>query len=117
MWSEHFLDGNDDKRTRHDLVGISYHGYFLGTFLNSHDDRSWGLGMQRAMYKNRDYSLDFELGYRAGLMYGYDDSYEIGDTKLFPLLQVLADVGYGPVGVQFSWAGEVVTAGFVIKLD
>jgi len=117
MWSEHFLDGNDDKRTRHDLVGINYHGYFLGTFLNSYDDRSWGLGLQRAMYKNRYHSLDFELGYRAGLMYGYEGTYEIGDTKLFPLFQLLADVGYGPVGVQFSWAAEAVTAGFFIKLD
>ena len=81
MWSKHVLSGNEDYRTNNNLLGSTYKGYYLGTFMNSHNDRSWSLGWQRDFYKNRIRKVKFHSGYRFGLLYGYE-SYEIGDTRL-----------------------------------
>jgi hypothetical protein len=116
MWSHHFLDGDDGYRTSNHLLGIVYHGYFVGTFVNSDDDRSYGAGVQRDFYRRSAGSKRFEAGYRLGLVHGYD-SYAIGDSKLFPLLQLYGDLSFHRAGVQFSWAAEAVTAGFFWRLD
>lgn len=115
MWSHHFLKGNEEYQTQNDLFGVSYNGYFFGTFINSHDVRAWSGGVQRDVYGNRWRRLKLEGGYRAGLLYGYDNI-TVGDTKVGPLLQLYADVSYRQVGLQFSWALEVVTAGFLVRL-
>ncbi|MGF1612849.1 MAG: hypothetical protein ACFCVA_02780 [Gammaproteobacteria bacterium] len=114
MWSHH-LKGNEGYQTQNDLIGVSYDGYFFGTFINSYDDRAWSAGAQRDVYENRWRRLKLEGGYRAGLLYGYDNV-TVGDTKLGPLLQLYADVSYRQVGLQFSWALEVVTAGLLVRL-
>jgi hypothetical protein len=115
MWSDHFLKGNEEYETENNLIGISYGGYFFGTFINSYDDRTWSGGVQRDFYRNRWRRLKLDSGYRAGLLYGYD-TITIPDTKLGPLFQVYADVSYRQFGLQFSWALEVVTAGFFVRL-
>jgi hypothetical protein len=116
MWSHHFLGGNDGFRTNNDLIGIAYRGWFLGTFVNSDDDRSYGAGVQRDLVRRNWGQTRVDAGYRLGLVHGYD-TYQIGNSKLFPLLQLYADVTDDRVGVQFSWAAEAVTAGFVFRLD
>jgi hypothetical protein len=115
MWSYHFLKGNDEYETDNNLIGISYGGYFFGSFINSYDDRAWSVGVQRDVYEDRWRWLNLEAGYRAGLLYGYD-AITIPNTKLGPLFQVYTDVRYRRFGLQFTWAWEVVTAGFFIRL-
>lgn len=115
MWSHHFLKGNEEYQTQNNLVGLSYHGYYFGTFINSYDDRAWSAGLQRDVYSDRWRWLKLEGGYRSGLLYGYD-AITLGDTKLGPLFQLYADVSYRRWGLQFSWALEVVTAGFLVRL-
>ncbi|MGC1952945.1 MAG: hypothetical protein WA970_10320 [Gammaproteobacteria bacterium] len=115
MWSHHFLKDNDQYETTNNLIGISYGGYYFGTFVNSYDDRTWSGGVQRDVYGSRWRRLNLESGYRAGLLYGYD-TITLGNTKLGPLFQVYADVSYRQFGLQFSWALEVVTAGFFVRL-
>ena len=114
MWSYHVLSGNKDYRTNNDLVGFTFRGYFLGTFMNSHDDRSWAGGVQRDLYRNRLREFGIDAGYRTGIIYGYE-SYQIGNTRLFPLLQMYADISYKRLGVQFTWAAEALTAGFLYR--
>jgi hypothetical protein len=116
LWSHHFLDGDDGHRTDNDLIGVAYRGWFLGTFVNSDDDRSYSAGVQRDVYRRSAGNIRFDAGYRLGLLYGYD-SYQIGNSKLFPALQLYGDLSFYRLGVQFSWAAEVVTAGFFLRLD
>lgn len=114
MWSVHFIDDDEDYSTTHNLLGIVYKGYYAGTFLNSHEERAYSAGFQRDVYSTNWDFLSVDTGYRLGILYGYDD-FEISDTKLFPLLQLYVDVSYKSLGVQFSWAGTVFTAGFFIR--
>lgn len=115
MWSHHFLEGNEEYQTQNDLLGISYGGYYFGTFITSFDDRAWSGGVQRDVYRNRWHRLNLDTGYRAGLLYGYEER-TLGNTELGPLFQVYADVSYRQFGLQFSWALEVVTAGFFVRI-
>lgn len=114
MWSHHFIDNSDDYQTTHNLLAITYRGFYGGTFQNSLDDRTWGAGIQRDVYRTNLDSISIEIGYRLGILYGYD-SMEVYDTGLFPLLQLYSDLHYKNVGVQFSWAGSVVTVGFLVR--
>ncbi len=115
MWSYHFVDNDDSYQTSNQLLGISYKGYYAGTFKNSHDNRTWTLGFQRDIYQTQIAFLSVSVGYKAGIMYGYE-TMQIFDTKLFPLLQVYTNLCYKHAGIQLAWAGSVLTAGFVFKL-
>ena len=113
MWSYH-LWGDSDYRTDNQLIGGVYRGCYAGTFINSHDDRTTSIGWQRDFYTRTREDLRLDVGYRFGIMHGYDE-FSIGNSKLFPLLQFYADVAYKQVGVQFTWVGQAVTAGFLIR--
>jgi len=113
MWSYHFW-GDSDYRTDNNLIGGVYRGCYAGTFINSHDDRTTSIGWQRDFYTRTREDLRLDVGYRFGIMHGYDE-FSIGNSKLFPLLQFYADVAYKQVGVQFTWVGQAVTAGFLIR--
>ncbi len=114
MWSYHFVDDNDEYQTTHHLVGLTYKGIYAGTFENSRDERTWSVGVQRDFYRTRFGSFNTEIGYRLGMMHGYDKM-QLGDTGLFPLFQMYTDVRYKNIGMQFSWGGSALTAGFLIR--
>lgn len=115
MWSWHFINDDDRYRSRHHLIGLSLQGVFLGTFLNSHSNRTWAGGWQRVVCTQRYDNLSLQTGYRIGLMHGYDEL-SLGGSKVFPLLQVYSDIRYRDIGVQLSWAGSVFLAAFLIRL-
>lgn len=114
MWSYHFQP-RDGQDWNNQLIAVSYHGYYAGTFYNTFSDRSWSLGVQRQWFQNNYGPLDVEVGYRAGLLNGYKNHMNLYDTHLFPLFQVVADIDYKGLGVEFSWAGVVLTAGFFYR--
>ncbi len=114
MWTHH-LDPGDDQENKNDLVGGSYKGYYAGTFINTHRDRVYTAGWQRTLYQTKWGALDVEAGYRAGMMYGYTKYLQLFHTKFFPLFQTLLNVDYNGFGMQFTWAGVVLTAGFYYR--
>ncbi|MCW7555174.1 hypothetical protein NX722_21605 [Endozoicomonas gorgoniicola] len=114
MWTLH-LESGDDQESNNRLIGAVYKGYYGGTFINTHGDRVWSGGWQRTLYQQKYGEVEVEAGYRAGIMYGYKRYLKLGNTRLFPLFQALLDVEYKNVGVQFSWAGVVLTAGFYYR--
>ena len=93
----------------------AYKGYYGGTFINTHGDRVWSGGWQRTLFQQKYGDMEVEAGYRAGIMYGYRRYLKLGNTRLFPLFQALLDVDYKNFGVQLSWAGVVLTAGFYYR--
>ncbi len=114
MWSYHFVDDDDEYQTTHNLIGLAFKGYYFGTFENSRDDRAWSGGVQRDVYRSMWGPLSVEAGYRAGILYGYEKM-QIGDSGFFPLIQLYTDIRYKNVGMQFSWGGSALTAGFLIR--
>ncbi len=115
MWSRHFINNKDDYRTNHELVGACYNGYFFGTFKNSHSDRGGGAGFQRDVYRGQVRDAAWRFGYRAGIVYGYEEL-SLFDTKLFPFVQPYADLSYKQGGVELSWAGSTVLIGFFWRI-
>lgn len=114
MWTVHLQPGKDQENTNN-LIGMTYDGYFGGTFINTHGDRTWSAGWQRTLFQERYGDIEVEAGYRAGMMYGYRKFLNLYDTGFFPLLQTVLDIDYKGFGVQLSWAGVVVTAGFYYR--
>lgn len=114
LWSYHFVDDDEDYVNTHNLLGVAYKGLYVGTFLNSHEERAWAAGVQRDVYRTTMSVFSVDMGYRIGVMHGYQNL-QFGETGLFPLLQIYADFRYKNVGIQTSWAGSVLTAGFFIR--
>ncbi|KEQ18188.1 hypothetical protein [Endozoicomonas numazuensis] len=114
MWTLH-LDPGDDQENNNELVGFSYKGYYGGTFINTHRDRVWSAGWQRTLFQQKYGEFDVGAGYRAGLMYGYKKYLTLYDTRFFPLAQAVLDIDYKGFGVELSWAGVVLTAGFYYR--
>ncbi|MRI31720.1 hypothetical protein EOPP23_01755 [Endozoicomonas sp. OPT23] len=115
MWTHHFESG-DDQENNNELLGMVYNGYYVGTFINTHSDRVVSAGWQRKLYSLSSGEWSVEAGYRAGVMYGYKKYLRAFDTDFFPLFQTLLDVSYKNVGLELSWAGVVMTAGFYFKI-
>jgi len=91
---------NPTKIISSDLIGVIYHGYYIGSFINSFDDRVWSAGITREMFSYGIVGLD----YYAGLMVGYNGN--------------LADVPGIPFRRSFLFHGDLnVVASLDLHLD
>ena len=72
IWGAHFVNNHEDYNNQHDLIEVCINGYLTGTFINSLNNRGWADGFQRNVYRNGGNGLQIALGYRAGLIYGYE---------------------------------------------
>ena len=106
------------------LAGFTYHSFFAMTFINSFNDRTYALGMQRYVYQNKIIAL----GYGFGLMYGYNGRLaNVGgipfrNSFLFkydinPLACLLADINLSKrVKMSFVITPLVLTVGLRILI-
>lgn len=97
MWSSHFSK-RKDYRTRHDLVGVQYKGFFCATFANSHNHQVVTAGVSRTIVEKalgRNWLL--EAGYKLGPMYGYREG--VPQYHRFTVLPLLA------LGLSFQAVG------------
>ena len=124
MWSIHLRgtgeywkkDGGSNEQNH--LFGIQYYGLTAGTYINSHDDRAWFVGLTREVY-SRKISEDARLGigYKFGPLFGYgDDLPNVGGMSVF---------GAGTFGITWHGLGidimiipvGVITGGFRIDIE
>lgn len=117
MWSVHLRDLEPTPTANH-LLALAHEGYFVGTFVNSFDDRGMAAGVQWDFARWERERAVTSLGWRAGLVTGYDDRLlGIGDrSPVIPFLQLLWNVDWKRTGVEFSWSGIVVSAATNVRL-
>ncbi len=99
MWSIHLKGsgeyfGSGESNEQNKLISMIYNGIGAGTFLNSHDDRSWFIALGRNVYSRElAENTRLDIGYRIGPLYGYGDTLpNLGEVSVFAA---------GTVG--FSW--------------
>ena len=110
MWSTHLRDISEGLDAN-SLIGVSYRGYYCATFINSFGDRALSLGLQRSFTPGSRRSLTTALGYRAGILTGYDERFfGIGDKlPVVPFVQIMGTVDIRNVGVELAYAGVVAS--------
>jgi len=110
MWTSHLT------RVRHGveanwLVALGWRGLYGGTFVNSFGDRAFAAGIERFVTRAGGGTVTRGVGYRLGLVTGYDERLMglAGKTPVLPALQVIGDVAVGRTGLELAWTGKVAT--------
>ena len=88
MWTLH-IDHADEGLSNDDLWGVMYRGGFAATFITTHGPRGYTVGLERNWASGERGPLAGMLGFRAGLVYGYDErlGWVAGKCPIIPLLQ------------------------------
>lgn len=94
--------------------GVQFSQWFAATFVNSYDDRSFIVGLERYWFTGRASVMKFGLGYRAGLLTGYDERL-MAVAKYTPVLPfggLLGWVDIGPIAIDtfYVWRAMTVEA-------
>ena len=110
MWSTHLRDIGRGLGAN-SLIGFAFRGFFGGTFINSFGDRSVALGMQRSFTSPRSGAMTTALGYRLGVITGYDERFfGIGDKlPALPFAQLVARLDIRNVGIEATYSGIVAS--------
>ena len=93
------------------LIGFTHRGFFGGTFMNSFGRRAYSAGIQRTVISRQRAALTTSLGFRLGLVSGYDGRFMriARDTPVLPLIQGFGNVDVKRVGVEVSYTIVVVS--------
>lgn len=94
------------------LIAVGWRGLYGSTFVNSFGDRAFAVAIERDLVRADGGTVARGLGYRLGLVTGYDERLVgfAGKVPVLPALQVLGNMAVGPTGVELAWAGKVATA-------
>jgi hypothetical protein len=100
MVSKHF--NGDDYNETHDLIALDYKDYTVGYYTNSYYNPSYFIVKNRRL---KEISANVHLGFKYGIIYGYDTS--AGKTVPFSVPSMFFD--FDPVGFDINYAGSVVS--------
>jgi hypothetical protein len=117
MWTIHFrdLDRGIDNNW---LLALSWGPIYGGTFINSFGKRAYSVGVQRAVARWNSRIVSAGLGYRVGLVTGYDERLFplAGETPVLPLFQPLITLDASRLGLELSYSGVIASAGLNVRL-
>lgn len=102
LWGMHFFDRQSLELFWTKGGGIQYESWFAAAFLNSYDDLSFIAGLERDWYRGGIGGLDLGLGYRVGILTGYDGQLiALADkTPVLPFAGLHLWVQRGPIAVD-----------------
>lgn len=106
VWSLH-VHHLEDGWSNDSAVGLAHRSLFAATFATTHGGRAWIAGIERQWASAQSEPIQAMLGFRIGLVYGYDG--ELGwladATPILPTAQPVVYVGLGPIGLEatYSW--------------
>lgn len=118
---QYFKPPHGDKKRdnwNNQLIAFSYRGYFAGTLVNSLYKRAYVAGIERYWYSRKvSKHFGYDVGYRLGLITGYTQkTYWIAKyTPVLPFPQVIFDLDFSHVQVEFYWCFQVIGAGFAYR--
>jgi hypothetical protein len=111
MWTWHLKQ--DVVQLRNNWVaGVSVRGFYGATFMNSFGRRAYTIGIERPrLFTFTPPVVDVSIGYRAGLISGYDRRLmKLAEkTPILPYVQPVAAVNYHRLGVEVSYTFVVVS--------
>jgi hypothetical protein len=98
-------------------IGIAWDGYYGATFINSFGDRAFSAGVQGTLARWEPGRTTVGLGYRAGLITGYDEPFIplAGKTPVVPLVQPLLLVDGQRLGLELSYSGVIASAALNVR--
>ncbi|MEO8069889.1 MAG: hypothetical protein ABI652_00680 [Acidobacteriota bacterium] len=110
MWTTHLkhevivLDNNW-------IIGASWNGFFGATFLNSFGRRAFTGGIERALASGTRGAIGASLGFRLGVVTGYDERFTrlARDIPVLPFAQPFVVIDVEHVGVEVSYTFVVVS--------
>ena len=115
QWTRHLSDTrthiSNDK-----IIAVVYRGYFAGTFRTTHDGRAYSLGVEREWLSSDRGIFGVGLGFRAGLVYGYDEQlgWLAAAVPILPFVSPMVQGRMGPITAELThtWVVLSLTAGF-----
>ena len=115
MWSYHLRD-LESGAPSNGVMGLVYKGFMGATFITTHGPRGWALGVERDWISAGAGPAEVMLGYRAGLLYGYDGRlFRLAEiTPIIPFFQPVVFMRGGRFTLDATYTYVVVsfTAGF-----
>ena len=117
MWTLHFRD-LDRGLDNNWLVGMSRGPIYGATFINSFGRRAYSVGAQQTAARWSPGLVSLGLGYRAGLVTGYDERLFplAGRTPVLPFVQPLITLDAKQCGLELSYLGVVASAALNVRL-
>jgi hypothetical protein len=111
MWAMHPFEPQFPELDRTRGMGAQISSWFFATFVNSYDERAFVAGVERYWLNERISVLDFGIGYRVGIVTGYDERlFELArHTPLLPFGGLLLWTEVGPIGIDLFYVYRAIT--------
>jgi hypothetical protein len=111
MWTSHLREDRRRGFMNNWGVGAAVKGYFGATFLNSYGGRAFTAGIQRTVASTPAARVNAFVGYRLGLLTGYDRRLIAlaAKTPVLPFVQPFVCVDVDRVGVELSYTFVVLS--------
>jgi hypothetical protein len=111
MWTFHPFGDDPYPRESNNGFGVQYRSVFAFTCVNSFERRTYALGVERVWTEARRGPFGAMLGFRVGLIHGYDtELFRVaGETPVLPFAGTVALFRVGPVGGEVSWVYQAVS--------
>ena len=114
MTTYHIGDEDREGWQNDYAIGLVARSVFAATFVTTHGDRALTAGFERAWFSAASGPHALWVGFRAGLMYGYDEElgWLAGAVPVLPYAQPLVYGRVGPLAldVGYTWVVLSVTA-------
>lgn len=111
LWAMHPFESQFPELDGTQGLGGLWGHWFGATFVNSYDERTFILGIERSWASVRRGILGLGIGYRVGLITGYDERlFELaGHTPVLPFGGLLIWTQVGRVGLDSYYVYRAIT--------
>ncbi len=111
MWTLHPFEPDFPEFEANRGIGLQHGTFFVLTFVNSYDRQTVAAGVERSWIDGSWGPLGGMLGFRLGLVYGYDEELldVAGRIPVIPAGQLLGLVRIGPVGAEISYVYRAIS--------
>ena len=116
MWTLH-LHHLDEGWSNDGTVALIYRGLYAGTFETTHGPRAYSVGVERSWFSGDWRWAGAMLGFRTGLVYGYDGrlGWLADKYPVLPFAQPVIYTELGPVAADFTYTWVVVSLSAAVR--